>query len=265
MPTLSYNTIRCAVCGRESRQPNILSYSTFGFPDLDFRPPKMLRDTMSCWIQDCPFCCYSNTELSRPCDLPPEVFLEIYQEIETGFDWKKLPDKLTEALRSSQFVSLKRLHGSDDISDRYINSTLWEYNEGIRFAKLGAMLAKLNDYSGAATQFLMTAWSFDDEAVEQAATHWRKKAIEQVETMINQSPAQITEEMFCIYADMLRRTGDFQSVINLDERRLHDAIHIQLMKYQKELSELSDHTVHRINESGAVVSDKYSTGMFFCL
>lgn len=54
----------CAVCGRESRQTVLASASMFGSPDLDLRPPRMKRDTMLWWVQECPLCGYVSSDIA---------------------------------------------------------------------------------------------------------------------------------------------------------------------------------------------------------
>lgn len=140
-----------------------MSYSIFGYPDLDFRPSEMLRGTMGCWVQECPYCGYIHSTLNEPCDLSSEVIFKAHQEIESGFDWGQFPDKLNDSIRYSLAITLKRDNGCDEAADRFLNSTLWENFEALRFAKFGAMLAKSNDNRGAAEQFLRVAWFYDDE------------------------------------------------------------------------------------------------------
>lgn len=57
--------IRCAVCRLQSRQTMLASSNTFlGQPDLDTRPPEMLRSTIPWWLMECPHCGYTAPDLS---------------------------------------------------------------------------------------------------------------------------------------------------------------------------------------------------------
>ena len=230
MSTICSYTTRCILCGNESKHERISSYSLFGYPDLDFRPQAMYRETMDYWVQECPNCGYVNTQLDKPCDLPKEKILNIYNKIESAFDWKK--------------------------------------SYAVRFAKLGAMLVNSGDSFGAAEQFLRVAWVFDDDKNENEATFWRKMAIEYTGLPIalllqNNLP----EEMVCVYMDILRRTGNFKGVLKMDEMKLHTDLYINLIKYQKELSEQGDSTAHTLgdNEDVRVFAEKYNGGMFFMM
>ena len=223
MTTVRKCAVQCALCKKESSHRLLTSCSTFGYPDLDFRPAPMSRNTMEYWTQECPNCGYVNGHLEHPCALSRETLSDIYKEVESAFDWRQLP--------------------AND----------WPII-AIRFAKLGAMHVKLNDYISAAEQFLRVAWKFDDYKNEQAASaavFWRKKAIECAEFEINKHSPD-TEELVCIYADMLRRVGHFESVLKLDESQLSDDIYIQLIKYQKKLSLLEDSAPHKIDECGYI-------------
>ena len=212
MSTIHSYIAKCSICGKTTKKDILGSCSSFGAPDLDYRPPQMGRGTMKWWTQECPYCGYVNVRLDHTCALSQKEILEIYQEVEAGFDWGLI---------------------KNDVA--------------LRFAKLGAMHAKLHNYHGAAEQFLRVAWVFDDDQNEMAATHWRKVAIEHVVIMFKQQVTQDAERMVCIYADMLRRVGDFQQVCQLDEYELTEESYIQFIKYQKKLSELGDCTVHTIS------------------
>jgi len=298
MSTVINYTVKCAVCEKESKQARIMSYSTFGYPDLDFRPASMLRETMEYWLHECPYCGYINTNLDNPCDLSLEAISDIYEEVESGFDWGQLPDRDYYAIRCAKLSMLNGSTGHDKAAEeRFLNRTLRLHDDALQFAKLGAALAKLNDYSGAAKQFLRVAWIFDDNRDEQAATHWRKAAIEQVKIMMNRQQTQVTEETICIYADMSRRVGDFLPVFRLfeqfqpieidisDDNFIEKYGHLtmneftnmlenrkelseqgyRLIKFQKELAEREDRAAHTIDEASKTATENHQPGMFFSL
>jgi len=248
MSTIRSYAVQCAVCGNYSEQTHIMSYTSFGYPDLDFRPPSMYRETMEFWVQECPHCGYVNTHLSDPTDLLHEDLLKIYREIETKFNWEVETEpyviRLAKLKRPNMFV-------------------VWKHPKAVRFAKLGEMFSQLNQYDDAAEQFLRVAWVFDDDQNEQAATYWRKEAIWHIVWQLRDIITM--EKRICIYADMLRRTGDFQWLLQLDEYQLKEEIYIQLFNYQRELSMREDSAAHKISEIGNVCKEegKYSGGMTF--
>lgn len=58
-------SIRCAVCGGESRQPPFRPGPPEQAPDLDLRPGEPLRGTMARWLQQCPHCSYAAPDIGR--------------------------------------------------------------------------------------------------------------------------------------------------------------------------------------------------------
>ena len=58
MTTMYQDTVKCYVCGKESKQTVLGSTNSFGSQDLDLRPPEMMRGTMEYWAHECPYCGY---------------------------------------------------------------------------------------------------------------------------------------------------------------------------------------------------------------
>jgi hypothetical protein len=58
MTTIFPGVVSCAVCDRDVEVTMIGSTNRFGSPDLDFRPPEMMRSTMGSWVHECPSCGY---------------------------------------------------------------------------------------------------------------------------------------------------------------------------------------------------------------
>ncbi len=84
MSTVKEISVRCAVCGVESKQAVLTSYSLFGEPDLDFRPAPMMRSTMNCWLMECPNCRYVAKTLRRwPC-ASKKTLRQIYSGLDTS-------------------------------------------------------------------------------------------------------------------------------------------------------------------------------------
>src|ERR1044072_678127 len=92
MTRRSWQAFSCAQCGQESEHIVILSTNTFGTPDLDLRPARMKRDTMDCWVQECPHCRYVAQSLD---DKTPGA-----QEVTEGQDWARLTEKAAVPLHS---------------------------------------------------------------------------------------------------------------------------------------------------------------------
>jgi hypothetical protein len=58
-------TVRCGVCGTESRHPPFRPGPPEQAPDLDLRPGEPLRGTMARWLQQCPGCGYAAPDITR--------------------------------------------------------------------------------------------------------------------------------------------------------------------------------------------------------
>ena len=58
-------TIRCGVCGTESRHPPFRPNAPEQPPDLDLRPGEPVRSTMARWLQQCPGCGYCAPDITR--------------------------------------------------------------------------------------------------------------------------------------------------------------------------------------------------------
>lgn len=79
--------VRCAVCGGESSQLQMASTNTRGAPDLDTRPPEMLRSTLQHWVRECPHCRYAAPDIAAPAPekVPALVRGGVYQAIGCKF------------------------------------------------------------------------------------------------------------------------------------------------------------------------------------
>jgi hypothetical protein len=71
MTTISQEPIVCTLCGATTVLPVIGSSSTFGPPDLDFRPSEPMRSSLFAWVQRCGSCGYC----ARSIDFGSESFI----------------------------------------------------------------------------------------------------------------------------------------------------------------------------------------------
>jgi hypothetical protein len=58
-------SLRCGVCGTESRHPPFRPSPPEQPPDLDLRPGEPVRSTMARWLQQCPGCGYCAPDITR--------------------------------------------------------------------------------------------------------------------------------------------------------------------------------------------------------
>jgi len=85
MTSYDERNVRCFCCGRASSQQILASTNSRGSPDLDQRPPEMMRSTMDAWLEQCPSCSYVATDLGKG-DAGDKEFVssEGYQALRTG-------------------------------------------------------------------------------------------------------------------------------------------------------------------------------------
>lgn len=72
--------VRCAHCGKESRQKFIFSSSSFGAMDLDTRPAPPARKFLSLEIQRCPHCGYCAPDISEGENIRLSPAYEVFAE-----------------------------------------------------------------------------------------------------------------------------------------------------------------------------------------
>ena len=138
MTTFRKLTVRCFCCGMDSSQHILSSTNRMGSPDLDQRPPEMMRSTMGVWLQECPSCGYVANDLQKgDAGDPQRVRSEAYQGLRAG------------------------PHASG-LSCRFL---------------LGAELARSrNDMDGAFSRTLSAAWIADDLGMLDLARGLRQQA-----------------------------------------------------------------------------------------
>ncbi len=65
MSTIVPVEVECAICKNTVEVFSLMSTSTFGASDLDFRPPPMRRNTMKTWFEVCSNCGYTNYTITK--------------------------------------------------------------------------------------------------------------------------------------------------------------------------------------------------------
>ena len=139
MGSIEIATVRCAVCGRESRQKLLRGVRQSGPPDLDLRPAEMARSTMQHWLQQCPACGYAAPRID---EAEPQA-----TEIVAAGPYRAL-------LAEASFPPLAR-----------------------RFLCRAMLLEEMGDLHGAAEATLHAAWVADDWRKPDLARAWRLDAV----------------------------------------------------------------------------------------
>lgn len=177
-------TWKCAHCGSAQTVTVLGSTNAFGSMDLDMRPPPMERDTLSVQIHQCAACgfCAGDLESSEGVDLA-QVGKPAYLAILAD---ERFPD-LANRFRAFAFLATA--------ADSPVPAC-W-----------GQMRA---------------AWVCDDagNAYEAMAASCRREAVEAMERIhakgMTLCPDRETDEILRL--DLLRRSGNFQSVIGIAAR-----------------------------------------------
>jgi len=132
-------TIRCGVCGTESRHPPFRPSPPEQPPDLDLRPGEPVRSTMARWLQQCPGCGYCAPDISRA------------------------HPAAAEAVRAAPFRALIADTGIPPLARRFL---AW----ALVLEETGALHA-------GAEATLQAAWVADDLGRHELATAWRLEAV----------------------------------------------------------------------------------------
>ncbi len=164
---------RCAVCGAGSEQATLGSTNRFGAPDLDLRPPEMMRSTMSLWIQQCPDCGYVSDDIEKPTSATVK--------------WLKVIDHAV-------------------CSEIKFESALAR-----RFYKHYLICMRDRRVEKAFYAVLHAAWACDDALDTENAVLCRGLALKELDKIMG-SP-RMNENLFVVRADLLRRTGAFDVLI----------------------------------------------------
>ena len=167
------------MCGEESTQTILLSTNRFGAPDLDFRPPEMMRSTMCWWVQECPHCGYVAEDLEEKADV-------------------------TDAwLRSDEYTGCNGICFCSELAERFYKDYL---------IKLRSFREKHAFYAA-----LHAAWSCDDAGDTRQAIYCRTLALDVICRM--EKAEKANENLLLIKADLLRRTGAFKALITEFEKK----------------------------------------------
>lgn len=215
MTTIGETRETCMICHRSSEHTVIYSTNRFGAPDLDTRPPEMMRSTMPHWIRCCPHCGYCAPEISKGPQQANEVTKsEAYQQ----------------QLKNPSFP--------------------WLANHFLCWAMIEAAGG---NYPSAGMDCLHAAWACDDAHSPEAAMMSRGKAIFHFQ-VAKASGARLGGQVGideAILADLLRRTGRFDEAITVCQEgylmRTEDILR-KMFQYQMQLCRAEDRDCHTIDE-----------------
>ena len=199
MTTMYQDTVKCYVCGKESKQTVLGSTNSFGSSDLDLRPPEMMRGTMEYWAHECPYCGY----IARNIDLGTVV---------------------TEAwLARVEFINANNIEFKSELAKRCYKEYLINLEDE-------------NIYKAFAV-ILNAAWACDDAQDIENAILCRNLALDLIDELIEKEDDSSTLMLQKI--DLLRRSNQFDKVLEefsgifMDKDLLQDILDFQLEKANK--------------------------------
>ena len=216
MTTLFKETETCLVCGQSHDYVGIGSTNRFGSPDLDTRPPEMMRSTMPYWIRCCPSCGYCAPRVSEG------------------------PELVKSVVRAERYVRQR----DDPAFPELANSFLcW-----------AIVQEELGDLAGAGWAALRAAWACDDQGTPEAARQCRLRAVE-LFRQARAKGASFMEgrgDEQALLADLLRRSGQFEQVEAICQEGLQanpSKTIRDMLTFQKALALRKDDKRHRIEEA----------------
>ena len=190
------DTVKCYVCGKESKQVVLGSTNSFGSSDLDLRPPEMMRGTMEYWAHECPYCGY----IAKNIDLDTVV---------------------TEAwLARVEFINANNIEFESELAKRCYKEYLINLEDE-------------NIYKAFAV-ILNAAWACDDAQDIGNAVLCRNLALDLIDELIEKEDDPSTLMLQKI--DLLRRSNQFNKVLGefsgifMDKDLLQDILDFQLEK-----------------------------------
>jgi hypothetical protein len=216
MTTVLKEIIQCAVCSERSEHFTIGSTNTFGWMDLDTRPPEMMRSTISMWIMVCPSCGYCSMDIS------------------------KCTEKSADVVRSRAYQRQLKNPQFPDSANAFLCSSIIEGLAG--------------QYARAGWDTIHAAWVCDDSGSALSARECRKKAIILLHKAKEkgQSFAAAAGGSEALLTDLLRRSELFVKALKICNEGLSnnktEAILLEILRFQKTLILKKDSACHTIAE-----------------
>jgi len=219
MTTLAQFERRCAICGATSTQTEMVSTTVFGSPDLDFRPPPLVRDSLGAEVQECPGCGYCAGNIAQA------------------------PRNARTTVRSARYRRQRRNRRYPSLANRFLCWALVE--EGVR------------RYSQAGHTAVRAAWACDDADARHAARRCRDLTVSLFlkARSRKQQFAQLRGTEDLLLVDLLRRAGHFAEGIrqaNTRLRRRITAADAAILRFQLTLLAEKDTSVHQLSLAAAV-------------
>ena len=216
MTTLYRVEKKCAVCGAVEEYEDIGSSNSFGSPDLDTRPPEMLRSTIFAWVQRCPQCGYCAADVSKA---PPEA---------------------APLVRTPEYSRQMKNRSYPELARSFLCKALLEEHT--------------EQYNTAAWSLIHAAWACDDHKKSASAKECRSRAVEMIRKSLEKEQPISQQEgaETVIQVDLLRRAGRLAEALELIHREqpgIKEDILLQVLAFQEDLIARKDVKCHTISEA----------------
>ena len=200
----------CAVCGATHEYRILTSTNAFGSPDLDLRPPQMKRGTMPLWVQECPDCGYTAEDVSDPTQIPREY------------------------LQSEAYKTCGGIRFDKPLAGRFYRQhliLLWDQK-----------------FTEAFFAMLHAAWVCDDADDTENAVRCRDIAAELLEMYV--LPAEQEKEYLLLYADVLRRAGHFDKLLDkFSDTLLDNELHRKILAFEYVCADKKDAGCYTVEDA----------------
>ena len=208
-------TKRCALCGCSAEYQVLVSSNTFGPPDLDTRPPEMLRSTLPQWVQRCPKC---------------------------GFCAEDVSESRRGAEAAMQKPDYRRQLNHPDYPE-LANSFLCK----------GIIDRESGDHAAAAWAMVHAAWACDDMGLYARAAECRRSAVAEISIaeQAGQCMTKPNEGTIALLVDLLRRSGqavEARRVIRERMIEVKDPSIAAMLALQQRLLDRGDTAAHGMDE-----------------
>lgn len=188
MTTYETRSVTCAACGTTSEHQRAVDVPSFGWPDLDLRPPEMRRGTMHTWLQDCPSCGFVAADISKRSDAERAA--------------------IEGPVNAPTWAEMLGQRGGVDALAR-------------RFERRAFLESQIDKPGLAGFRMLCAAWDADDRKDTTGARFYREQAAPLFEAALANDPdAKEATDWTIQLVDVLRRIGKWDEADEYCDRLL---------------------------------------------
>lgn len=216
MTTIIEVNKKCGICRSKNEFIEITSTNRFGSPDLDTRPPEMMRSTIHTWVQRCPDCGYCASDLS------------------------KLRPGAKTVVSDVEYINQLNNKAYPELANSFLCEAMIDHQAG--------------DYARATWDLIHAAWASDDAKRSDEARTCRIKAMDMLAKAENYGQQVIDQNgaSTALLVDLLRRSGqsdEARRVIEENRVGITDDILLRILDFQSTLIKAGDLSCHTISEA----------------